>query len=56
MEIQHIGFKKWKSECLVTELTAREEKTNKQTKPKKLLPVPPSYRKTGTIMHHKTGR
>lgn len=34
-----------------------KRRKNKQTnKTKKLLPVPPSYRKTGTIMHHKTGR
>ena len=41
MELHHIGFKKWKPECLVTELAAREEEEEK----KKLLPIPPSYRK-----------
>lgn len=30
MELHHTGFKKWKPECLVTELAAREEEEEKK--------------------------
>lgn len=32
-----------------------QQEKKKKKKKNKLLPIPPSYRKTGTIMHHKTG-